>query len=299
MSRPYSYLKGPRPAARTVHRPVTGPRLVPTHTAPAAHPPRTLAPVRTFARVTDVSILPDQRPVTIEINGCPAGVVTCAPDAPKEMAVGWAFAWGFLDGAHEVGKVTLQGSRVSIMVDGGRDLDHLQRVSAGWEELEPLTVAPPHPHHDETESGSARFQISESRLNLIAERAFQRFKEDRGDDGFVHAGLADFEVVRCIARDLDTRAAIDKVVGWSLLEGVELEGAFLLVRGTVTRQIVQRVIRAGLSLLVTDELATREAVRLARQTDVTLVGRALGHDRMLFHDGAHIVPDSEAAASTA
>jgi FdhD protein len=248
--------------------------------------------------MTDLSTLPDQRAVTIEINGCPSGVVTCAPDAPKELAVGWAFAWGYLDGAAELGKVTLHGDRVSLMVDGGRDLDRLQRLSSGWEEIAPR-FGHEHHQHDDDEADDEPFRITEGRLSLIADRAFERFKEDRGDDGFLHAALADFEVVRCIARDLDARAAIDKVIGWSLLEGVELDGAFLLVRGTVTRQIVQRALRARLALVVSDELATREAVQTAREASLTVVGRALGPDRLLFHDGGHILPDHDTAATTA
>lgn len=298
MSRPYAYLKGARPAARSVHRPAPGPRPLAARTRPPApDTTRTLSPVRTFARLDDLSTLPDQRAVTIEINGCPSGVVTCAPDAPKELAVGWAFAWGYLDTARELGRVTLHGDRVSLMVDGGRDLDRLQRRAAGWEEDEPVT-APGRLPHDLPDTAPEPFRISESRLSLIAERAFQRFREDRGEDGFLHAGLADLEVVRCIARDLDVRAAIDKVVGWSLLEGVDLDGTLLLVRGTVTRQIVQRAIRAGLALVVSDELATREAVQFARLAEMTLVGRALGHDRLLCHDSGHIVADDPAALST-
>lgn len=299
MSRPYSYLKGPRPAARAAHRPSSGPRLLPARPAAKAPArPRPLSPVRSFARLDDLNTLPDQRAVTIEINGCPSGVVTCAPDAPRELAVGWAFAWGYLDSASELGRVTLHGDRVSLMVDGGRDLDHLKRLSAGWEEAEP-SPAPGRLAHDPSDGDLEPFRISEGRLGLIAERAFERFREDRGDDGFVHAGLADLEVVRCIARDLDVRSAIDKVVGWSLLEGVELADALLLVRGTITRQIVQRAVRAGLCLVVGDDLATREAALLAHETGTTLVGRALAHDRLLCHDGGHIVAEAEPTATTA
>lgn len=297
MSRPYSYMRGPRPVARSAHRPTTGPRLLPARPQPKAAT-RALSPVRSFARLDDLNTLPDQRAVTIEINGCPTGVVTCAPDAPRELAVGWAFAWGYLDSASELGRVTVHGDRVALMVDGGRDLDRLKRLSAGWEEVDPAP-APGRAGHDPSDGDREPFRISEGRLALIAERAFERFREDRGDDGFVHAGLADLEVVRCIARDLDVRSAIDKVVGWSLLEGVELADALLLVRGTITRQIVQRVVRAGLCLVVSDDLATREAAQVARQVGITLVGRALGHDRLLCHDGGHIVAEAEPAATTA
>lgn len=297
MSRPYAYLKGPRPAARTAHRPAAGPRLLPARPHPRV-PAAPLSPVRTFARLDDLSTLPDQRAVTIEINGCPSGVITCAPDAPRELAVGWAFAWGYLDGASELSRVTLHGDRVSLMVDGGRDLDRLTRRSSGWEDGD-LAPASGRLGHDPSDGEPEPFRISEGRLGLIAARAFQRFHEDRGGDGFVHAGLADLEVVRCIARDLDPRSAIDKVVGWSLLEGVELADALLLIRGMVTRQIVQRAVRAGLTLVVSDELATRDAAHLAHAAGITLVGRALGHDRLLCHDAGHIVPDAEPAATTA
>src|SRR3712207_2775149 len=65
--------------------------------------------------------LPDEQPLTIEVNGRPVATLLCTPDAPSELGVGWAFAHGFFDERARLGRVTGHQDRVSLMVDSAVD----------------------------------------------------------------------------------------------------------------------------------------------------------------------------------
>src|ERR671916_3180313 len=68
--------------------------------------------------------LPEEQPLTIEVNGRPVATLLCTPDAPTELGVGWAFAHGYFDDRAQLARVTGHHGRVSLMVDtavdGGR-----------------------------------------------------------------------------------------------------------------------------------------------------------------------------------
>lgn len=94
-----------------------------------------------------------------------------------------------------------------------------------------------------------------------------------------------------LREDIGRHNAVDKVIGWALLEGrVPLSDSVLLVSGRGGFEIVQKAIVAGVPVLASVSAPSSLAVQLARELHLTLIGFLRGR-RFVIYAGEERVAD--------
>jgi FdhD protein len=140
-------------------------------------------------------------------------------------------------------------------------------------------------------------------MNVLAElpdrlRDKQKVFESTG--GLHAAGLftADGEAL-AVREDVGRHNAVDKVLGWALLNNrVPLGGCVLMVSGRASFELVQKAAMAGVPVLAAVSAPSSLAVDLADEQGLTLVGFLRGTS-MNVYTGAQRVDTSEAQLTAA
>ena len=74
--------------------------------------------------------------------------------------------------------------------------------------------------------------------------------------------------------DIGRHNAVDKAVGWALMQGIRRDNCFLVVSGRLPADMVQKAAGAGVPMLVSVSAATASGVEKAISEGITLVGFA-------------------------
>jgi FdhD protein len=244
--------------------------------------------------------LPEEQTVSIEINGRPVAALICTPVAVRELAIGWAFTNRYIASHDDLRRITVYPGRVSLMVEDPSN------GGVSWSSLligavDP-SAAPDIPDlpdgslslrlRDEEER-ERRWRISRERFLGIVARVFYRFENDRCANGYHHAAAADDEGVCIIGRDITRQNAVDKIVGWTVLDQRPRESLILCLSGRMTADIVHKAWSADFPIVASRSLPTADAVDFADLAGITLVGSALDTRRAVYSHAWRLIDDEE------
>ena len=84
------------------------------------------------------------------------------------------------------------------------------------------------------------------------------------------------------AEDIGRHNALDKVLGWALMQGIPLEECIVYTSGRIPVDMVMKVIRAGVPVLASKAMPTRESVLLAEEFGLSLIGAARKDSMVVF-----------------
>lgn len=262
-------------------------RRMTTPVVDAPRPARVSIPASAhFATIPDTTDLPAEHVVTIEINGRPVARLICTPFDLEALGAGWVFGQGFALAASEIRSVSVNGARISVMIDapgpGGRawglliasglDARHLLVEDLGEDRLEPLSGW----------RDPEAFRVPPAVLAYGIERVIGAVRAQRGGSGVQHAALINGANPLVIMRDVSRHNAVDKVIGWAIRSRIAVDECALVISGRISADIVFKAWRSGIPLVVSRSLPTAEAVDLATEANITLIGRAFDDRRAIY-----------------
>ena len=127
-------------------------------------------------------------------------------------------------------------------------------------------------------------------------RAAERMREEEPLYARTHAAHACYlgcgDELLCCREDIGRHNALDKAVGYALLEGIDRKNCYLFTTGRMPTDMVLKAVRASIPLLASKTYPTAEGVALARRARLTLVTLRPGGSLLIWADGA--LKDEEA-----
>jgi len=236
-----------------------------------------------------------EEPLEIRIGENPLSVTMRTPGHDVELAAGFLFTEGLVQRREQI--VALEN--VTSNDDGKRgnvvraelssealpDFDKLRRHffaasscgicgKASIDAVRSRLLRTPNPD----------FRVAPNLIVRLPEalRSAQDVFERTG--GLHAAALFDAEGKLLIVReDIGRHNAVDKVVGWALLNGlIPLSDCVLLVSGRGGFEIIQKAIVAGIPVVASVSAPSSLAVQLARELRLTLIGFLRGNRFVVY-----------------
>jgi FdhD protein len=95
--------------------------------------------------------------------------------------------------------------------------------------------------------------------------------------------------------DVGRHNAVDKIAGYMFLEGIPAADKIFYTTGRLTSEMVIKTVKMGIPILVSRSGFTAWGVELAKQTGLTLIGRARGKRFVALSGAERIVFDADLA----
>ena len=212
-----------------------------------------------------------ERELPISVNGQHLVTASLSPVMVKEFVTGYLFSQGFIDGYNEIESIKLENDSANVSLGGGKKLASrannasLRIVSGGGKAVYFEKAVLP-----EIKSGVT---IEKEVIYRVMNILFERAEIYRNTEGGHAAGLfkADGMPV-IIAEDIGRHNTLDKVIGYALMNRIDVSKAFLAATGRMTSEMVTKICRARIPVAATKTAVTSAAIKMAGRSGLTLVG---------------------------
>ena len=88
------------------------------------------------------------------------------------------------------------------------------------------------------------------------------------------------------SEDIGRHNALDKVVGKALMSNMDLKDKLVMTTGRISSDIVVKVAKAGIPIIVSHSAPTSLALSIAKAANITIIGFARG-SRMNIYCNEH------------
>ena len=218
-------------------------------------------------------------PVTIILNNEELVTMLCSPKNLDYLTVGFLFSEGLLESRDEIKNVLVDENRGIVRIntieekDFDNDFMFKRMITSGCGRGASFYHAADAENREQIQSGT---KISTGEV-LTLMREFQQKSEIFRETGGVHsAALCDTKNILVFMEDIGRHNAIDKIFGKCMMENILTEGRIVVTSGRVSSEILLKVSRRNIPIIVSKSAPTNLGVRLAGELGMTLLGFARG-----------------------
>jgi FdhD protein len=230
-------------------------------------------------------------PLTVLVNGKELATLQCTPDRLEYLAVGFLLSEGLVRKKTEIEGITLNEKgwyvKVEIADDAllKEDITARRVIGTGssgcisfYRAVDAKACLP-------LKSG---FMISSGKIFSTMKEFLGMSDLHRNTHGVHSAALCGRERIEIFAEDIGRHNAIDKIIGECFLKGIFPEDRIILTTGRVSSEILIKVAKQRIPVIVARSVPTDMAVCLAERLNVTLVGSVRDSRMSIYTHGCRV-----------
>lgn len=208
----------------------------------------------------------EEVPVTVTVNGRQVATAMTSPADLEEFATGYLFTEGIIKGRGEIESIQVEKASVKVITKNllrviGPRKTILSGCGGSSSFLDP-----------------AKLPKVASSFSITAQAISRAMKDLLQSDlhrltGGIHiVGLngLDGEITRSL--DIGRHNALDRVIGYGLIHGIEFGQTYVLSSGRISSEMVRKCLVAGIPLVASRGATTTLAVSLAEKNGLTVAG---------------------------
>lgn len=226
-------------------------------------------------------------PLQLSVNEQNLVKLMCTPLSIEALAIGFLFSESIINGMDDIKSLTFDEAHQKMDVtltskDTYKLLDDRilgqRTITTGCGKNH--TVTYPLVTNKIKRTASLSFN-KETALELM--REFNKMSTLFQDTGGVHScALSNGKSILIMEDDIGRHNALDKIIGKALRESIDLTNKLLFTSGRLSSEIVHKLIRAGIPAVLSRSAPTTQAIELAKDHDIILIGFARGNRMNLY-----------------
>jgi len=229
-----------------------------------------------------VEYVVEESPLTLFFNDEEIGTILCSPSQLEELALGFLYTEGFIRSYQDVLSLRYDSSLQAIWVNGSSPLGtpnlmnkRLFSACCG-KSRSSFTFSN---DTDLTKIQTSNTVISLQEVYNYAEYLQNHLPLFKSTGGIHSGGIAFQEKVLFTSYDIGRHNVFDKLSGSALKSGLDLRDHVLFFSGRVSSEILLKVSKMNIPILIARSAPTDMALKLARRLCITVIGFARG-DRL-------------------
>jgi FdhD protein len=241
-----------------------------------------------------------ERPLTLFLNGQEIVTMMTIGDYPDYLAVGYLLNQNMLHHDDEIEGVDYDDELEVVVVRTARETDYEDKLKKKT-------------HTSGCAQGTAFGDLMEKfdEIDLPADAKLKTSwlyeltkKINTSPSLYLEAGAIHGSVLCHEGRpliymeDVGRHNAVDKIAGYMLLHGIDAADKIFYTTGRLTSEMVIKTVQMGIPILVSRSGFTAWGVDLAREANLTLIGRARGKRFLALAGEGRIVYDTEGGSET-
>lgn len=240
----------------------------------------------TRQKITDTVVL--ESPLTIFLNNEELVTLLCTPEDIKHLAIGFLAAEGLLSGKDDIAKVVTDEDKGVVWVETSIDREFTRDMV--FKRLITSACGKGTTFYNVVDASSSQPVVSNATITAeqvlhLAEEMQQRSLLYKDTGGVHNAALADHEKLIMFSEDIGRHNAIDKIYGHCIMNEIYLHDKVILTTGRISSEILLKVVKNRIPIIISRSAPTTLAVNLARKLGVTIVGFTRGKRMNIYsHD---------------
>ncbi len=216
-------------------------------------------------------------PLQITVDGTPVAVVMRTPGYDLDLVTGFLLTEGLVRSCGDIQRIDLEQKKNHALVFLADDvvLDH-EKLSRNLFSASSCGIcgkASIEAIHQQAEPVECGFTVTADVLLALPDYLNTAQKTFQSTGGLHAAALVDQGgEILSLREDVGRHNAIDKVIGWAAVAGVDLSQTFMQVSGRVSFEVMQKALMARISIVSAISAPSSLAVDFAHESGQTLVG---------------------------
>lgn len=240
---------------------------------------------------------PEEFSVTLYINRFELATLQLSSTDWEDWAIGYLFSEGIIHSPHDLKRLIIDEHRLKVWAD----LKPGMEVERFLKRRRHLTAGCGKGVTFHSQSDVKKFKpVTSSRKVTLGEvqeymRRFAKQTPLYHQTGGVHAAcLVDMEGTFVVVReDIGRHNAVDKVIGYALKAGKSAHSLVLLTSGRISYEMLAKAARFGIGIVGSRTAATNQAVELAEDLQVEVIGYIRGQMSSVYTEVGRILENEE------
>jgi len=224
-------------------------------------------------------ILIKEMALTIYLNDKELVTLLCTPEYMEELALGFLVSEGLIRNYGDITKLSLDSEQGQAWVETSK----LEIIAEKLFLKRYITTGcgKGTSFYNVIDSALIKPNASQLKLNpehiVLLMKNFQSLSQIYKETGGVHSSaLGTSSEILIFREDIGRHNAVDKIVGDCFKKQVNLDDKILITSGRISSEILLKVAKMGISILISRSAPTDYAIKLAEETGVTVIGFVRG-----------------------